>query len=82
MSGSKRLLFVDDEDSIRTMLPLISQGYGFHVTSAANVREALDKIKSYSFDVLLSDPNIDEPQDGYAVVRAMRQANPVASRLF
>ena len=80
MSGSKRLLFVDDEDSIRTMLPLISQGYGFHVTSAANVREALDEIKSYSFDVLLSDLNIDEPQDSYAVVHSMRQAIAVTGR--
>ena len=76
MFDSKRLLFVDDEDSIRATLPLILQGYGFDVRSAANVPEALDKIRNYNFDVLLSDLNIDGPQDGYVVVRAMRQANP------
>jgi DNA-binding response OmpR family regulator len=76
MSDSKRLLFVDDDDSIRATLPLILQGYGFDVRSAANVPEALDKIRNYNFDALLSDLNIDGPQDGYTVVRAMRQANP------
>ena len=76
VSYSKRLLFVDDEDSIRAMLPLILQGHGFEVKTAASVPEALQEIQSSKFDVLLSDLNIGEPGDGYEVIRAVRQANP------
>ncbi|HYL16544.1 MAG TPA: response regulator [Terriglobales bacterium] len=76
ISPSRRLLFVDDEDGIRATFPLILQGHGFDVKSAASVQEALHKIQSQTFDILLSDLNIVEPRDGYAVVRAMRQANP------
>jgi DNA-binding NtrC family response regulator len=76
MSNSKRLLFVDDEDSIRATLPLILQEHGFDVKSAASVAEALQKIQTHSFDIVLSDLNIHKPQDGFDVVRAMRKVNP------
>ena len=44
--------------------------------TAASVPEALQRIQSHEFDVLLSDLNIREPRDGYEIVHAMRQANP------
>ena len=75
-SSFKRLLFVDDEDSIRATLPPILQERGFDVRSAASVPEALDEIKTRTFDVVLSRLNIREPQDGYSIVRAMRKVNP------
>src|SRR3982751_161165 len=76
MNNPKRLLFVDDESSIREMLPLILRRYGFQVTVAATVSEALQEITSKKFDLLLSDLNIESESDGYVVVRAMREANP------
>ncbi|HET7442691.1 MAG TPA: response regulator [Terriglobales bacterium] len=72
----KRLLFVDDEPSIRATLPLVLQQHGFDVTAAATVPEAIQKIQHQPFEALLSDLNIAEPGDGFAVVRAMRQVNP------
>jgi two-component system response regulator RegA len=71
----KRLLFVDDEDSIRLTLPLVLQQRGFDVKVASSVAEALAKIHSQEFDVLLSDLNIGEEGDGFAVVRAIREVN-------
>jgi DNA-binding response OmpR family regulator len=71
----KRILFVDDEDSIRLTLPLVLQQRGFNVKVAATVEEAVAKIKSDEFDVLLSDLNIGEAGDGFAVVRAVREVN-------
>ena len=73
---TKRLLFVDDEASIRLTLPTILQQYGFDVQAASNVPEALDMIENHRFDILLSDLNIGEPGDGFIVVRAMRKAQP------
>jgi len=50
-----RLLFVDDEPSIRLTLPPILQERGFQVQIAASVSEALTAIRAHKFDVLLSD---------------------------
>jgi DNA-binding NtrC family response regulator len=76
LQTSKRLLFVDDEESIRATLPLILQEHGFDVESAASVAEAFQKIRTRSSDVVLSDLNIHKQYDGYDVVRAVRKVNP------
>jgi len=73
---SKRLLFVDDEPSIRLTLPPILQTRGFEVRTAASVSEALASIELYKFDILLSDLNVSEEGDGFTIVHAMRIANP------
>jgi len=72
----KRLLFVDDEYAIRETLSLILPRYGFTVTLAATVAEALEKIRQQEFDILLSDLNIESTNDGHRVVRAMQAFNP------
>ena len=54
---SKRLLFVDDEEGIRSTLPTILERRGFDVRVAATVPEALSEIRTHEFDVLLSDLN-------------------------
>src|SRR6266566_3765221 len=79
---SKRLLFVDDEEGIRLTLPLLLQARGFNVRVAASVPEALSEIRTHEFDVLLSDLNIGEDGDGFAVVRAMRKAHPTCVNIL
>jgi DNA-binding response OmpR family regulator len=71
-----RILFVDDEPSILETLPRILAMHGFEVTSTATVAEALSKIASQPFDVLISDLNVGEPGDGFTVVSAMRRTQP------
>lgn len=72
----KRLLFVDDEASIRLTLPHILSKCGFEVTSVASVNDAVKEIKAQRFDALLSDLNLPQPDEGFAVVQAMRQHQP------
>jgi len=72
----KRLLFVDDERGIRETLAIILLRYGFTVTLAATVKEALEQIQAQQFDLLLCDLNIERERDGYTVIRAMRDVNP------
>jgi DNA-binding NtrC family response regulator len=76
MASRKRLLLVDDEPSIRLTLSPILQHYGFEVTTADSVAEAVNRIEETAFDVLLSDLNIGEEGDGFLVVKAMRQRQP------
>ena len=75
-NSQPRLLFVDDEESIRLTLPPLLQTKGFEVRAAANVPEALVEINSRHFDVLITDLNIGEQGDGFLVVSAMRHLQP------
>lgn len=79
MDGPTRILFVDDEEGIRITLPAILSGFGFEVTAAASVPEALALITNCKFDVLISDLNIGQPGDGFTVVSAMRRTQPEAT---
>jgi DNA-binding response OmpR family regulator len=71
-----RVLFVDDETSIRMTMPLILQAHGFDATVAGTVAEALAEIAAGSFDILLTDLNIGQQGDGYTVASAMRRTHP------
>ena len=58
--GAKpRVLFVDDEESIRLTLGLYLESEGMAVTTAATVPEAFKLITQQSFDVLIADLNVD-----------------------
>jgi PAS domain S-box-containing protein len=73
-----KLLFVDDDDALRTALGAVLTRQGFALTAVGSVREALELISTRTFDVLLSDLNIGEPGDGFTVVSAMRRVQPAA----
>ncbi len=76
MASGPRLLFVDDEPSMRELMPSLLKQHGFDVTVASTVAEAINFIAKQPFDVLLSDLNIGEPGDGFTVVSAMRRTQP------
>jgi len=80
MDNAPKILFVDDEETIRLTLAPVLQSYGFNVTCAATVSEALNVIRQQRFDVLISDLNIGRPGDGFTVISAMRSAQPDAVR--
>lgn len=77
-----KVLLVDDDETIRYTLALILEQHNFDVTVAATVSEALKKISSETFDVLLSDLHMPGAGDGLTVVSAMRHANPKAVTLL
>jgi ActR/RegA family two-component response regulator len=78
MPQKPRVLFLDDEESIRATLPLMLEAYGFAVTSAATVPDALRLISHEKFDVLIADLNVGNAGDGFTVVSAMRRTQPQA----
>jgi DNA-binding NtrC family response regulator len=80
--GSARILFVDDEESIRITLPPVLREKGFEVGVAASVAEALAEINFEKFDVLIADLNLAEEGDGFLVVSAMRHIQPQCVNLI
>jgi DNA-binding response OmpR family regulator len=81
-SASHRVLLVDDDDAVRTVMSEILETKGFDVTTACNVTEALRLIVTQSFDVLITDLHMPSPSDGFAVVTAMRHSQPNALTLL
>jgi CheY-like chemotaxis protein len=81
--GETKILLVDDDEVVRITLTGVLGQYGFVVTTAANVGEALKHITgSETYDVLLSDLHMPGAGDGLTVVSAMRHANPKAVTLL
>jgi DNA-binding response OmpR family regulator len=75
-TASTRILLVDDEQSVQTLLryPLLKEGY--EVVTAGDGREALDRFAEQRFDLVVLDimlPNID----GIEVCRRMRSRSQV-----
>ncbi|MDZ8055275.1 MAG: PAS domain S-box protein [Aulosira sp. ZfuVER01] len=70
-----RILVVDDEADIRTLLVMILEQYGAEVKVAASAVEAFIILERYQPNLLISDigmPNMD----GYALMRQIRMLPP------
>ena len=80
--AAHRVLLVDDDDSVRAMMNATLEDKGFDVVVAASVTEALKRITTESFDVLITDLHMPNPGDGFTVVTAMRHSQPGALTLL
>src|SRR2546423_14764629 len=68
---SARILLVDDEQSIQTLLSYPLRKDGYEVVRAADGREALDRFAEQAFDLVVLDLML--PQlDGLEVCRRLR----------
>lgn len=76
-----RILLSEDDDSVRDMLRETLERDGFEVVAVGTVREALHRIATQSFDLLLSDLHMPHAGDGFTVVSAMRHTHPHAVTL-
>src|SRR5579863_6901795 len=74
--AAHRILLVDDDAAVRSMMTQGLERKGFEVIAAASVTEALRRIATESFDVLISDLHMPNPGDGFTVVSAMRHSQP------
>jgi len=53
--SAEKILVVDDEQSMAQFLGIVLRKEGYQVTTVHNGRDALDKIKSEPFDVVITD---------------------------
>lgn len=75
-SSRGRILFVDDDESIRLTLPHLLAKNGFEVIALARLDDALAEIRAQRYDVLLSDLNLPEIDGGFVVIEEMRKNQP------
>ena len=75
-NGTARILLVDDEQSIQTLLSYPLRKDGYHVTSALDGGEALQRFEEGRFDLVILDlmmPRVD----GVEVCRQLRSQSQV-----
>lgn len=75
MAGKNRILVVDDEDALRTVLSSELAGEGYQVASAADGEEAIKILDGATFDLILLDikmPNVD----GFEVLKFVKERQP------
>ncbi|MFH0989077.1 MAG: response regulator [bacterium] len=75
MAEKNRILVVDDEDALRTVLSAELEGEGYKVNMAADGAEAISILKLQEFDLILLDikmPNVD----GFEVLKFIKDNHP------
>ena len=80
MAG-ERLLLVDDEDNLRSMLEAALRHHGFDVATAATGRQALDAVTAAAPDLLVLDVMLPD-LDGFEVCRRLRTEGTRTPVLF
>jgi len=75
-NGTTRILLVDDEQSVQTLLSYPLRKDGYHVTSALDGREALERFDEGRFDLVILDLMLPK-LDGVEVCRQLRRSSQV-----
>ncbi len=75
MPDKNRILVVDDEEALRTVLSTELTSEGYNVTTAADGNEAIEYVKENDYDLVLLDikmPNVD----GFEVLKFIKGGKP------
>ncbi len=71
----KKLLIVEDDASLRNTMTTVLELEGYQPEAVASTREALDKLGSETYPIVISDIYLDE-RTGIDILRAARERNP------
>jgi DNA-binding NtrC family response regulator len=75
-----RILIVDDEEDLRTLLGMVLEGAGYRISTASDGLEALAMLKKQDFDAALLDiqmPNMD----GIQVLKYITEHHPATKSI-
>ena len=75
MAEKKKILVVDDEDALRTVLSGELAGEGYDVETAADGDEAINVIQARTFDLVLLDIKMPKV-DGFEVLKFLKSKYP------
>ena len=70
--GPRRILVVDDDTAVRTLLCVILRGAGYDVAEAADGRQALTAVEAFNPHIVLMDLVMPE-QEGIETIRTLSQ---------
>jgi DNA-binding response OmpR family regulator len=68
----RRILLADDEIAILLTLKAILEIHGFDVETAASAGEAIAKLQTGNYHMVITDMKMEHEKSGYEVIRAAR----------
>lgn len=68
----RAVLVVDDSTTVRKFVSVSLEMQGFSVTAACDGMDALEKLPTKKFDLLITDLNMPN-MDGFELIRALRE---------
>jgi len=71
----RRLLVVDDELPIVLTLKALLEIYGFEVETAVSAQEAISKLNTSTYHMVITDMRMEHDRAGFDVVRAARETD-------
>lgn len=74
-ASERHVLVVDDEDIARANLEYVLKKEGYQVRSASNGLEALEEIRRWEFDLLITDLKM-EKLDGMQLIEEVKKISP------
>jgi two-component system response regulator AtoC len=74
--ATRHILLVEDEAPLREVVAEQLTDRGFHVEQAASGEEAIDRLASFAFDVVITDLRLGGGADGTAVLDEARAVYP------
>ncbi len=75
MAGTSRILVVDDEDALRTVLSSELSGAGYEVGIATDGDEAITEVQNKKYDLVLLDIKMQRV-DGFEVLKFVKKNYP------
>lgn len=71
MADNEKILVVDDDPDIRTVLSALLESKGYQVVTASDGKEGLDTLKAEKPDLMILDLLMSE-MDGFAVMKKLK----------
>jgi DNA-binding response OmpR family regulator len=71
-----KVLLVDDDEAVLEMMTQSLECKGFSVVGVGGVTDALKRIATERFDILITDLHMPNAGDGFTVISAMRHSQP------
>ena len=75
MNAAKRILIVDDDAQIRTLLRTVLEAHGYAVRHASDGAEAANMMQAEAPDLVITDIFMPEA-DGFEVLTSIRKSHP------
>ncbi len=82
MSGKKKILIVEDDESTADLEKEILEREGFEVEVARDGIEGLEKIKQNGYDVIISDCNMPRMEGGELYLEVKKLSPDIAKRII
>ena len=76
MSSPKRVLIIDDHDSVREGLELLMRRRGHRTVSARDGKEGLQVLEDVGADLVITDMKMATEEDGIRVLKGVQHTSP------